>query len=300
MTARLALMRSDNNATISLASMVGFDRVAALARDAGIKSARGTPSMAIGSYDATPLDMAGAYTVFANDGCISTHGCWPACARQQATSSPTTRPPPSRFWTARCLSDHEHDGSGAARQRARWLHDWRTGFLRNRRRRPQHGIHRTGRGQNRHQATMHGSPASRQQSAVHRVGRQRRLYSADARARRRARRRAHLGRLHEEGSAVAAILRHPRLHAARRRGDCAARQGHQPAQRRSLPGQLQSSLPRLAPRPPTPATIHPTIATSCRRSSASANPATRLSAPSAQCHLHQSHRASAGRSGTRR
>ena len=42
--------------------------MAALARDAGIKNARGTPSMAIGSYDATPLDMAGAYTVFANGG----------------------------------------------------------------------------------------------------------------------------------------------------------------------------------------------------------------------------------------
>ncbi len=68
MTARLALMRSDNNATISLASMVGFDRVAALARNAGIKSAQGTPSMAIGSYDATPLDMAGAYTIFSNKG----------------------------------------------------------------------------------------------------------------------------------------------------------------------------------------------------------------------------------------
>ena len=67
-TARFALMRSDNNATISLASMVGFDNVAALARDAGIKSAQGTPSMAIGSYGATPLDMAGAYTVFANGG----------------------------------------------------------------------------------------------------------------------------------------------------------------------------------------------------------------------------------------
>ena len=67
-TARYALMRSLNNATISLASMVGFDRIAALARDAGVKSARGTPSMAIGSYDATPLDMAGAYTIFANNG----------------------------------------------------------------------------------------------------------------------------------------------------------------------------------------------------------------------------------------
>jgi len=67
-TARYALMRSDNNATIGLASLVGFDRVAALAREAGITSARGTPSMAIGSYDASPLDMAGAYTVFANNG----------------------------------------------------------------------------------------------------------------------------------------------------------------------------------------------------------------------------------------
>ena len=67
-TARYALMRSLNNATIGLASMVGFDRVASLARDAGVKSARGTPSVAIGSYDATPLEMAGAYTAFANKG----------------------------------------------------------------------------------------------------------------------------------------------------------------------------------------------------------------------------------------
>jgi len=67
-TARHALMRSLNNATIGLASMVGFDNVAALARSAGIKGVQATPSMAIGSYDATPLDMAGAYTVFANGG----------------------------------------------------------------------------------------------------------------------------------------------------------------------------------------------------------------------------------------
>jgi penicillin-binding protein 1B len=67
-TARFALQKSLNNATIGLAAMVGFDRVAALARDAGVKSARGTPAVAIGAYDAAPLDMAGAYTVFANNG----------------------------------------------------------------------------------------------------------------------------------------------------------------------------------------------------------------------------------------
>jgi penicillin-binding protein 1B len=67
-TARTALQWSQNNATVSLAQMVGYNNVAALARDAGIKSARGTPAVALGSYDATPLDMAGAYTTFANGG----------------------------------------------------------------------------------------------------------------------------------------------------------------------------------------------------------------------------------------
>jgi len=67
-TARYALQKSLNNATIGLAALVGFDRVAALGREAGVKAARGTPSVAIGSYDATPLDMAGAYTIFANGG----------------------------------------------------------------------------------------------------------------------------------------------------------------------------------------------------------------------------------------
>jgi penicillin-binding protein 1B len=67
-TAIYALAHSLNNATISLGSQVGFDNVAALGRESGIKNARGTPSVAIGSYDATPLDMAGAYTVFANNG----------------------------------------------------------------------------------------------------------------------------------------------------------------------------------------------------------------------------------------
>jgi len=67
-TARYALQQSLNNATIALGQMVGFNNVAALARNAGIKSARGTPAVSIGAYDATPLEMAGAYTVFANGG----------------------------------------------------------------------------------------------------------------------------------------------------------------------------------------------------------------------------------------
>jgi penicillin-binding protein 1B len=67
-TAAEAIAHSLNIATISLAQMVGFDNVASLARASGITNARGTPSVAIGTYNATPIDMAGAYTVFANNG----------------------------------------------------------------------------------------------------------------------------------------------------------------------------------------------------------------------------------------
>ncbi len=67
-TARYALAMSLNNATVQLAQQVGFDKVADLAKAAGITSAKATPAMALGAYDATPLDMAAAYTVFANGG----------------------------------------------------------------------------------------------------------------------------------------------------------------------------------------------------------------------------------------
>ena len=112
--------RSLNNATIGLAAMVGFDRVAALARDAGIKNARGTPSMAIGSYDATPLDMAGAYTIFANSG-MHLDPWMLASVRTPTGDLITDYTPTSRPGTrsARGFSDHQHDGKCAARPRHR-------------------------------------------------------------------------------------------------------------------------------------------------------------------------------------
>jgi penicillin-binding protein 1B len=65
---RYALAMSLNNATVKVAEQVGYDKVADLARTAGIASVKATPAMALGSYDASPLDMAGAYTVFSNNG----------------------------------------------------------------------------------------------------------------------------------------------------------------------------------------------------------------------------------------
>ena len=67
-TLRYALAMSLNNATVKVAEETGYDKVADLAKAAGITSVKATPAMALGSYDASPLEMAGAYTVFANSG----------------------------------------------------------------------------------------------------------------------------------------------------------------------------------------------------------------------------------------
>src|SRR5580698_3664257 len=67
-TLRYALALSLNNATVKLAEEVGYDKVADLAKSAGISSVKATPAMALGAYDATPVDMTSAYTTFANGG----------------------------------------------------------------------------------------------------------------------------------------------------------------------------------------------------------------------------------------
>jgi penicillin-binding protein 1B len=69
-TLRTALARSLNNATISLALQVGLQPITDLAHSAGIIHAEPTPSEAIGTYTATPLAMAGAYTIFDNGGLL--------------------------------------------------------------------------------------------------------------------------------------------------------------------------------------------------------------------------------------
>lgn len=67
-TMRQALARSLNIPTIKLAESVGYWRVVSIAKAAGLSEQRATPSVALGSYEATPIDMAGAYTLFPNQG----------------------------------------------------------------------------------------------------------------------------------------------------------------------------------------------------------------------------------------
>jgi penicillin-binding protein 1B len=67
-TLREALAHSMNIPTVKFAETVGYETVAELARDAGLTTTRGTPAEALGSYEATPLQMASAYTTFSNGG----------------------------------------------------------------------------------------------------------------------------------------------------------------------------------------------------------------------------------------
>jgi penicillin-binding protein 1B len=68
LTLRDALVKSANIPTVKVAESIGYSAVARLARQAGLESVHGTPAAALGSYDVTPLELAGAYTVFADGG----------------------------------------------------------------------------------------------------------------------------------------------------------------------------------------------------------------------------------------
>jgi penicillin-binding protein 1B len=71
-TLRRAIAKSMNLATVSLAEKVGYERVVDLARKAGLNDKiYPTPAVALGAYEATPLEIAGAYTMFANRGEVS-------------------------------------------------------------------------------------------------------------------------------------------------------------------------------------------------------------------------------------
>jgi penicillin-binding protein 1B len=68
-TVRTALQHSLNVPTIKVGERIGFNRVAAMARRLGLNAKiKGYPSVALGAFEVTPIEMAGAYTAFANEG----------------------------------------------------------------------------------------------------------------------------------------------------------------------------------------------------------------------------------------
>ncbi|MEQ1884027.1 MAG: PBP1A family penicillin-binding protein [Bryobacteraceae bacterium] len=68
-TLRQALAHSMNIPAVKVAEMVGYDKVSETARAVGLNlDIKPTPSIALGAYEVTPLEIAGAYTVFPNQG----------------------------------------------------------------------------------------------------------------------------------------------------------------------------------------------------------------------------------------
>jgi penicillin-binding protein 1B len=68
-TLRRALAHSRNTAAVKVAEMVGYDTVAALWKRMGTSTVpKPYPSIALGSFEATPFEIATAYTVFPNLG----------------------------------------------------------------------------------------------------------------------------------------------------------------------------------------------------------------------------------------
>ena len=68
-TLRTALMRSINIATVKVGEMAGFQRVRDMAARAGMgEDLEAMPSLVLGAYEATPLEIAGAYTSLVNGG----------------------------------------------------------------------------------------------------------------------------------------------------------------------------------------------------------------------------------------
>ncbi len=68
-TLRKALALSLNVAAVRLAETIGYWKVEELATQAGFnREVEATPAIALGAYASTPLEITGAYTIFANQG----------------------------------------------------------------------------------------------------------------------------------------------------------------------------------------------------------------------------------------
>lgn len=69
MTLRQAITKSLNIPTVKLAETVGYGAVVDLARKAGLNmDIQPTPAVALGAYEVKPIEIASAYTIFANHG----------------------------------------------------------------------------------------------------------------------------------------------------------------------------------------------------------------------------------------
>jgi penicillin-binding protein 1B len=120
-TLRRALAMSLNVATLKVAELIGYPRIAALFKKISGRDLKPYPSMALGAFEATPLDMAAAYAALASGGL---HVLPSALARIEDERGrdlkrPTTPPerlvhPESAFLVTNMLRSVLNEGTGSA------------------------------------------------------------------------------------------------------------------------------------------------------------------------------------------
>jgi penicillin-binding protein 1B len=121
-TLRDALTSSLNVATVKLAELIGYGRVVGVARELGITaSLLPTPAVALGAYEMSPLEVAGAYTVFANSGVRAEPAFLDRVVNAEGVVldavSPRTRPaldPRVAYQVTSILQDVVNRGTGAS------------------------------------------------------------------------------------------------------------------------------------------------------------------------------------------
>jgi penicillin-binding protein 1B len=98
--------------------MVGYGAVVEMANRAGMNyKIQPTPAVALGSYEITPLEAVGAYTVFSNQGGTSSPTSSRWCARRMARwSTRNKNEPQAGAGPARGIPHDQPDGRGAAQR----------------------------------------------------------------------------------------------------------------------------------------------------------------------------------------
>lgn len=124
-TARRALARSRNLATIQMAELTGYDHIARLWRSiSGDRAVQAYPSITLGVFEATPLDMAQAYMVFPNQGDLRPLRAVSAVSVDGRTLSqplPSARriaAPAAAFLVTNMMRSVLNEGTGAGARRA--------------------------------------------------------------------------------------------------------------------------------------------------------------------------------------
>jgi penicillin-binding protein 1B len=125
-TLRRALALSRNIATIKVAEQTGFDRVAALWRRtrAGPDDLKGYPSIALGVFELSPLQMAAAYSLFANGGVIAPPRALARIVSGEETvpvpteRGPTVARPDTTFLVTHMMRSVLNEGTGAGARAA--------------------------------------------------------------------------------------------------------------------------------------------------------------------------------------